>query len=497
MAVDHATQGAALADAGSVSILNSSFTSDGPTSIVAGSGIVTAGVSIVAASADVESNTFASTAGPGALDVMTVSTPIVRNNTVSNSGTLAGTSCTTSWCVPTVQVISPALDLNLLTGNQGSGNHEASFSVGGTLAASGSFASLPSSWTALVLGGQYGDLSIPTGITLTIPAGTVVKFPGGGIKVLGGTLNAPGTGAAPVVLTSIHDAAAGGATDTSKSPAVGDWPGVTVSGGGQFTLASTHISYAATGVAVSDGSGVLTDTDIEHVALGVHVDAGKVGVRGKIANATMGITACTLESGACAVDAAYTNWGSSAGPFPVSGALVCGAVTASPWLPVGPGQTRSIFSADCDGSDPGRRARDGSPVDRPGSRHRLRRRLRRDLRVRPVRETCGNNAWAIAGQSTPFTPAAISSTGYKGAADSDGRRGGLRHRGEREPGDQRPRRLRRDRVRYRQCRLVPGRSDRSRDELPHRARPVLRGEPAAVRRQAGSGASRPPSGHAA
>ena len=42
-------------------------------------------------------------------------------------------------------------------------------------------------------------LTIPAGVTLSIPAGTVVKLIGGGLSVAGGTLSATGSAAAPVV----------------------------------------------------------------------------------------------------------------------------------------------------------------------------------------------------------------------------------------------------------------------------------------------------------
>jgi hypothetical protein len=68
----------------------------------------------------------------------------------------------------------------------------------------------------------------------------------------------------------------------------------------------------------------------------------------------VGIEACDWGE-ACSVDAAYTYWGSSEGPFP-SGrpALACGAVTTSPYLTSESGgctATGSVFgTANCDSS---------------------------------------------------------------------------------------------------------------------------------------------------
>ena len=74
-----------------------------------------------------------------------------------------------------------------------------------------------------------GGLTLAAGVTLTVPAGTVVKAESeAGILVRGGSLVAEGSADSPIVFTSIHDGSAGGATDTNAPPAVGDWTGITV-----------------------------------------------------------------------------------------------------------------------------------------------------------------------------------------------------------------------------------------------------------------------------
>ena len=81
-----------------------------------------------------------------------------------------------------------------------------------------------------------GAVTVASGGTLTIPAGTVLKMESGAKIVVsgGGTLNAKGTRAAPVIFTSIKDDRYGG--DTNKDgdatlPQPGDWGCVLVSGG--------------------------------------------------------------------------------------------------------------------------------------------------------------------------------------------------------------------------------------------------------------------------
>ena len=111
------------------------------------------------------------------------------------------------------------------------------------------------------------------------------------------------------------------------------WGGIQVSGAGGGTTAgnadieNTVLNYAATGIA-AEGAAAVT-------------------FRGTLANNTMDITSCDWGTNGCTVDAAYTNWGDgSTGPFPASGALVCGAVTVSPWLPTGSGSTFSDGNCD-------------------------------------------------------------------------------------------------------------------------------------------------------
>lgn len=81
-----------------------------------------------------------------------------------------------------------------------------------------------------------GNLTVPEGATLTIGPGAVVKFEAGtGLTVKGGgTLNAVGTRAEPIVFTGVKDDSAGGDTNgdgdaTAAQP--GDWGGILVSGG--------------------------------------------------------------------------------------------------------------------------------------------------------------------------------------------------------------------------------------------------------------------------
>ena len=92
--------------------------------------------------------------------------------------------------------------------------------------------SLPAS-TALTAGTTYdvlADLIVPSGMTLTVPAGVVLKFSGPTTRlIVDGTLSIQGTSAARVILTS-------GLGD----PARGSWYGVDV----RATAANVAINYA-------------------------------------------------------------------------------------------------------------------------------------------------------------------------------------------------------------------------------------------------------------
>jgi RHS repeat-associated protein len=84
-----------------------------------------------------------------------------------------------------------------------------------------------------------GNVTVPSGVTLTINPGAIVKFdPGMGITVQsGGQLIADGTVAQPIIFTSIKDDANGGDTNgdgSATSPAPGDWGQIAVYGSATF-----------------------------------------------------------------------------------------------------------------------------------------------------------------------------------------------------------------------------------------------------------------------
>ncbi len=100
-----------------------------------------------------------------------------------------------------------------------------------------------SSSRKLTRGSTYrvsGNVTIASGATLTIPAGTILKFDQGVQMTVnsGGTLLANGTRAAPVIFTSMRDDEYGGDTNgdgDATLPQPGDWATIKVAGGrGEF-----------------------------------------------------------------------------------------------------------------------------------------------------------------------------------------------------------------------------------------------------------------------
>ncbi len=109
-----------------------------------------------------------------------------------------------------------------------------------------------------------GTLTIASGGDLTIPAGTVLKMESGASIVVnsGGTLNAPGTRAAPIVITSIKDDSYSG--DTNKDgdktiPQPGDWEEIKNNGG---TINFAHVTalYGGYGQYANQGDAIIRTT---------------------------------------------------------------------------------------------------------------------------------------------------------------------------------------------------------------------------------------------
>jgi hypothetical protein len=268
----------------------------------------------------VTNNVIERSSGDGIRMYTNGSSPTVAGNTIREASDYA------------VSVNGNMLDPSLLTGNTGSDNKVEGIGLSGTVV---SDLSLPLGGLPLIVGDGYwsGSLKIAAGVTMTVPAGTVVKANGtccgpgnmgpGGLQVEG-SLVAQGTAESPVTFTSINDDTVGGATG-SGTPQAGDWNGIYVSGKGSSELAATNIAWAATGFNFAGGNANLSAVTVENSTVGLNVGIGGVAFRGRLVSDAYGIRACDWsQTTPCLVDAAYSYWGSPAGPSETN---VCGAVT--------------------------------------------------------------------------------------------------------------------------------------------------------------------------
>lgn len=128
--------------------------------------------------------------------------------------------------------------------------------VSGTIAAD-------TTWDAA--NGPYvltGGVTIPSGVTLTLSPGTVVKGQQYGWLLVDGTLNANGTASQPIVFTSLSDDTYGGDTNgdgNASAPAAGNWAGIAFNS----TSANSQLSYAVvkyTGTYLNNYSGIFVNT---------------------------------------------------------------------------------------------------------------------------------------------------------------------------------------------------------------------------------------------
>jgi hypothetical protein len=127
-------------------------------------------------------------------------------------------------------------------------------------------------------------VDVPSGVTLTVDPGTIIKASGGSeCNVEGcsttclyecsisveGTLDAVGTASEPITLTSINDNSVGGDTGTG-SPAASDWYGIAAERSGALDIEHATIAYAQEAVqTIYSGAVTLNDDQLNTDQLGL------------------------------------------------------------------------------------------------------------------------------------------------------------------------------------------------------------------------------------
>ena len=160
--------------------------------------------------------------------------------------------------------------------------------VGGTLSAG------TTTWTCGNLYEVTSNITVPTGATLTIEPGVIVKFAAGELLQVnsGGTLSAIGTRALPIVFTSIKDDANGGDTNgdgDATTPQAGDWVKVCINGGtatfdyAKILYSSKNATTGAINMTDNGGTVTFTNGEIAHSAYdAVGVESGHCYVRNTV-----------------------------------------------------------------------------------------------------------------------------------------------------------------------------------------------------------------------
>jgi hypothetical protein len=273
--------------------------------------------------------------GGDAVDAFQLATLTFTNNTLTNNSTTAGSDTAQFSFADT----TPDFSGTTITSTRL-----------GAMVLNGA---LSSSFTLPTYGLVYSTtgLTIDSGATLTIPAGTVFKIQAyGPALTVNGTLIANGTTSSPIIFTSYYDDSVGGDTDGdggSTSPSPGDWGSIQINTGGAATLSNALVSYGGgpcfsnscyranlvlNGGSLSlsnstisnsnndgvDGSGSLTvtgSTIVDNTSSGVNLRfaSGSVNNSYVYSNKSYGVA---NANSALSIDASNNWWGSNDGPAP-------------------------------------------------------------------------------------------------------------------------------------------------------------------------------------
>ncbi|KQZ22531.1 cutinase family protein [Microbacterium sp. Root553] len=225
-----------------------------------------------------------------------------------------------------------------LGGNTITGNRINVFAVSGTLVENWT---VPTTGAPIVIDDRNqwrGGLVVDEGVTMTVPAGVVIKVANfyaswsnynAGLWVYG-SLKVNGTSAAPVIVTTLTDDTVGGDTnadgdDTAPYPT--EWQGIDVSTGGSLISTFFTLRYAQYGIAAAGGSTVELDaTTIEKTEGTCLSVAGGGFFHGEVRDCATGVWAQSY------FDARDVQWGGDFGPGVDGNPAIAGQVEVFPWV---------------------------------------------------------------------------------------------------------------------------------------------------------------------
>jgi pimeloyl-ACP methyl ester carboxylesterase len=169
----------------------------------------------------------------------------------------------------------------------------------------------------------WGDVSISSGVTLTIEPGAVIKFNSGAYLAIHGTLNAIGTENSQIYFTSIKDDSVGGDTNEDGSetlPSPYNWSQISIADGananfdyvdvryggyaypayssivnnGNLSISNSFVGSGSTGIRIFNGSATIENVLIkDNDSVAISVDGGSAVIKNSIIeNNDYGIVVC-------------------------------------------------------------------------------------------------------------------------------------------------------------------------------------------------------------
>lgn len=151
-----------------------------------------------------------------------------------------------------------------------------------------------------------GDVTVPTGVVLTVDPGVVVKFEANAALSFGGELSAVGTASDPIVFTSAKDDSFGGDSNGDgggSSPGRGDWGLVrTLGGSSALEVAHAVVRYGGAGQGYCWTSGVLSSylpgtLDVSESVFEHNLNAGVGGDGASVSKSTFRDSGCGVSLG--------------------------------------------------------------------------------------------------------------------------------------------------------------------------------------------------------